>query len=181
MASVAQAPNPFESGARKVIPAVLIYLQKDHEVLMLHRNTRPEDHHNGKWNGLGGKLELGESPLEAAARELKEESGLRIATDAFKVLGVLQFPNFKAAKNEDWMVYVLTAETSDAGELEGKRTAEGQLHWVSRGRLLELNLWDGDRHFLEYVLEGRPFVGTFWYEGRELKRYWIQALSGHAR
>ena len=60
----------------------------------------------GKWNGLGGKCEPDESPLEAAIREFKEESGLVLEPGAVKPLGVLQFPNFKPAKHEDWMVFV---------------------------------------------------------------------------
>src|SRR5271156_6305865 len=99
--------NPFESGARKVIPAVLVYASRGGhrgaETLMIHRNARPDDHHGGKWNGLGGKCEEGESPLETARREFHEESGLELPATAFKPLGVLQFPDFKPAKREDWI------------------------------------------------------------------------------
>src|SRR4051794_1381265 len=99
--------NPFESGVRKVIPAVLVYLQKGDQILMIHRNSKgpgPLDFHEGKWNGLGGKCELDESPLEAAVREVQEESGLELPESEFRSLGVVQFPNFKAHRNEDWIV-----------------------------------------------------------------------------
>lgn len=169
--------NAFESGLRKLIPAVLIYVKNDREeVLMLHRNARPGDHHLGKWNGLGGKLEADESPVEAASRELEEEAGLRLRPSEFRTLGTLQFPNFKASKSEDWLVFVLTARIRGEAALEGKRVDEGELHWVAPGRLLELNLWEGDKHFIPYVLGEKPFVGSFWYEGRALKRYWLQPL-----
>src|SRR5947209_14723068 len=95
--------NAFETGERKVIPAVLVYAQLDGRTLMLRRDSgRPDDYHKGKWNGLGGKLDIDESPLEAAKRELLEESGLDLPESAFRALGVLQFPNFKAHKSEDW-------------------------------------------------------------------------------
>src|SRR5689334_13207618 len=104
--------NVFESGERKVIPAVLVYLRCHDHVLMIHRNAKgvQADYHSGKWNGLGGKCEKDESPLEAAHREVLEESGLDIPLAQFKALGVLQFPNFKAHKNEDWVVFVFVGD-----------------------------------------------------------------------
>ena len=54
--------NPFESGARKVIPAVLVYVKSaDDQVLMIHRMdgagaSSAADYHAGKWNGLGENL-----------------------------------------------------------------------------------------------------------------------------
>ena len=81
--------NAFETGERKVIPAVLIYARDDGErVLMLHRNQKENDYHRGKWNGLGGKLEPGESPLQGAKREFEEESGIKAELSDFKSLGV---------------------------------------------------------------------------------------------
>src|SRR5437867_1018658 len=122
--------NAYETGERKAIPAVLVYPRCGSELLMLHRNTRPEDFHAGKWNGLGGKCEPGESPLETARRELAEESGLDLAAEAFRPLGVLQFPNFKPAASEDWIVFVFTVELEASRRIEGGPRREGTLHWV---------------------------------------------------
>ena len=44
---------------------------------MIHRVKKENDMHAGKWNGLGGKLEPGETPEECAIREIYEETGLR--------------------------------------------------------------------------------------------------------
>ena len=107
--------NLFETGERKSIPAVLVYARLEDQVLMIHRNasatvTGCEDHHAGRWNGLGGKCEANESALEAARREFLEEAGIDLESDTFNPLGVLQFPNFKAHKNEDWIVFVFSVE-----------------------------------------------------------------------
>lgn len=168
--------NAYEAGTRKAIPAVLIYPECGGEVLMLHRVTREHDFHKGKWNGLGGKSEPDESPLETARRELREESGLDLPESSFRALGTLQFPNFKPAKSEDWIVYVFLAAVPP--ELRGmdRRVEEGELHWIARDKVLELNLWDGDRHFLPLVLAGRPFLGTMWYDGGRCVRHWLQPL-----
>lgn len=167
--------NPFESGARKVIPAVLIYPKSEDKVLMIHRNgSKTGDYHLGKWNGLGGKLELDESPLECAQRELREESGLDLPVESFRILGVLQFPNFKPHKNEDWMVYVFSAAVP-VGLILG-HCLEGALHWVLRSDVMGLNLWAGDQYFLPHVLEEKPFLGTIWYEGERVVRHSVSNI-----
>jgi 8-oxo-dGTP diphosphatase len=43
-------------------------------VLMIHRNARNDDHHLGKYNGLGGKLEANEDAASGMCREIREEA-----------------------------------------------------------------------------------------------------------
>jgi len=72
---------------------------------MIHRIKKENDMHQGKWNGLGGKLDPGETPEECVIREVYEESGLAIVDPLLK--GVLTFPKF--AKNEDWYAFIFVA------------------------------------------------------------------------
>ena len=60
--------------------ATLCYVvdNKSNSTLMIFRNKKQNDYHEGKWNGLGGKFEAGESPEECAIREIEEESGLKV-------------------------------------------------------------------------------------------------------
>jgi 8-oxo-dGTP diphosphatase len=189
-----KAQNPFECGFRKVIPAVLVYIRAEDQVLMIHRHSRHEKsfhedsleyhgEHEGKWNGLGGKCELDESPLQAACREVQEESSLEIPSDQFKALAVLQFPNFKSKKQEDWMVFVFTVQLNALQinrklfEIEGASTSEGDLHWIPIDQLESLNLWPGDRLFLPWVIQNKPFLGTLWYQDQKVIRHWITPLE----
>jgi 8-oxo-dGTP diphosphatase len=64
---------------------MLLYLE--------HRNKKVNDIHKGKWNGLGGKFEPGETPEECVRREVLEESGLTIQNP--RLHGLLMFPNFR--------------------------------------------------------------------------------------
>lgn len=169
--------NAFETGDRKVIPACLVYLFRSgaggqSEILMIHRHGREGDYHSGKWNGLGGKFEPGESSWQAAAREVQEESGLALPPSRYFWLGTLQFPNFKEKKSEDWICSVMIAhlEASEATSVQdGSRISdEGTLHWVSTAQVFELNLWEGDRKFIPHVLSGSPFNGTIWYQGQQM-------------
>ena len=176
--------NIFESGERKVIPAVLVYLwretiEKKREFLMIHRQGRANDDHLGKWNGLGGKLDAGESPDQAASREIEEESSIRLEPSRFQWLGMLQFPNFKPHKNEDWWCAVMVAQVqaNDVVHVEnGSRFSyEGTLHWVAEEEILNLNLWEGDRLFLPRVFSGKSFHGTFWYQDQKVVSWSLSA------
>ncbi len=59
--------------------ATICYIDNGKELLMLHRNKKPNDVHAGKWIGVGGKIERGETPQECAAREILEETGLKLS------------------------------------------------------------------------------------------------------
>lgn len=136
--------------------ATLVYVKRPGQTLMLHRVKRQHDMHQGKWNGLGGKLEPGETPEECAVREVAEESGLQIAAPALR--GFLTFPGFSAG--EDWYCFVFVARTF-TGELID--SAEGVLAWIDDDRLLELPLWPGDRIFLPWLDQERFFSAKFVY------------------
>jgi 8-oxo-dGTP diphosphatase len=173
--------NPYESGERKVIPAVLVYIRHQDHILMIHRNSQNPgriDYHQGRWNGLGGKCELDESSIEATQREVLEESGIQLELHQLKPLGVVQFPNFKAHKHEDWTVFIFTAdlETVDRPQLF-KPIDEGTLHWVPVQDMDALNVWPGDRYFLKYIHANEPFMGTIWYDGPRVLKHWVQALN----
>ena len=93
-----------------------------------HRNKKVNDIHTGKWNGLGGKFEAGETPEECVVREVLEESGLSIQNA--KLYGLLMFPKFKG---NDWYVFVFMANEFN-GELID--SPEGRLEWIRMRRFL---------------------------------------------
>lgn len=129
--------------------------------LMVHRNARSNDHHLGKYNGLGGKLEPGEDAMSGMCREIREEAG--IECEALSLRGTLGWPGF-GKHGEDWFGFIFLV-TRFSGEA-ASRNAEGDLEWVELGGLSELPLWDGDRHFLPLVFDGdpRPFHGVMPYQ-----------------
>lgn len=149
--------------------AALVYIRDGDRTLMLHRNTRPEDYHYGKWNGVGGKLQAGESPEQAARREVLEESGL--ALGRLEMKGVITFPMFDGM--DDWYVFLFNGY-EPSGTVG--TCAEGELEWVRTSEVLSLNLWPGDRVFLPWMSESGFFSAIFTYrdgafEGYEVLRY----------
>ena len=142
----------------------LCYVKKDGKTLMLHRVKKENDIHEGKWNGLGGKIEKGETPEECIIREVKEESGLKIKNPVLK--GILTFPAFDGI--EDWYVFVFVA-TEFEGELIDSH--EGNLEWIDDDKLTSLNLWEGDKIFLKWLNQDKCFSGKFVYKNGKLVSY----------
>ena len=147
-----------------MILATLCYIKQDSKTLMVHRNKKPNDIHEGKWNGLGGKFEPGESPEECVIREVQEESGLEIRNPHLH--GLLIFTNFKG---NDWYVFVFTAREF-SGELT-TASPEGRLEWVEEDRLTSLNLWESDKIFFPWIEAGNFFSAKFEYEGDKMLGY----------
>lgn len=136
------------------------YVKRQHQdvaqTLMLHKQ-RPGDYHEGKWNGLGGKFEKGESPEACLLREVHEESGLT-ATQA-TLRGVITFPDFDGV--DDWYTFVYTVEGFSGLP---RSSAEGQLHWIDDADVPNLNVWEGDRIFLPWLHQPQFFSAVFRYQ-----------------
>ena len=66
----------MEERKRKVL--TLVFLRREGEVLL---GMKKRGFGEGKWNGFGGKVEAGETIVEAAAREVKEECGYVVKTE----------------------------------------------------------------------------------------------------
>jgi 8-oxo-dGTP diphosphatase len=147
--------------------ATLCYVIDKDKTLMLFRNKKKNDVHEGKWNGLGGKFEPGETPEECVIREVKEESGLTIIKP--KLCGFITFPMFDGIK--DWYVFLFTALEFKGSLIESD---EGHLEWIRNDKLIELNLWEGDRMFIPWLFGDAFFSAKFTYENGNLKEYSVE-------
>ncbi len=140
----------------------LCYIEHEDSYLMLYRNKKNEDQSKGKWLGVGGKLEEGESPEECVLREVFEETGLKLK--GFTSRGVI---TFFSDIWEDELMFMFTAD-----EFEGditKACNEGELAWIKKADVMSLNLWEGDRYFLQDLIDGKPLVNMkLTYEGDKL-------------
>lgn len=146
--------------------ATIVYVRQSGRTLMIHRVKKANDMHAGKWNGLGGKLEPGETPEECAIREVLEESGLQIVRPRFR--GTIVFPQF--SQGVDWFTFVFVAEQFSGDVIDSR---EGVLAWIDDERLLDLNLWPGDRIFLRWLDDVGTFSAKFVYAAGELTNYQV--------
>lgn len=111
----------------------------------------------GKIVGIGGKIEPGETPSAAAARELREET--RVVVDEadleFRGIADFRFPN-KAA-------YTMIAHVFVAQRWKGEpsETEEIAPVWYPISQLPFDLMWADARHWLSGVLEGGRINGVF--------------------
>lgn len=132
-----------------MIISTVCYLTNDKDWLMLYRNSKKNDVNHGKWIGVGGKVEAGEAPLEAAKREIAEETSL--IPDTLQIRGVLTF--IYADREAE---YIFVCKGHSTSRAFGECT-EGQLAWIPEDEIMGLALWPGDRLFLPLLLEEEPF------------------------
>ena len=141
--------------------STLCYIEKDGKYLMLHRTVKENDVNKDKWIGVGGHFEYGESPEECLLREVKEETGYTLTS--WKYRGIVTF-----VYGEDTVEY-MSLYTADRFSGDPIPCDEGELEWVEKDRLYDLELWEGDKIFFRLLAEERPFFSLkLSYEGDTL-------------
>ena len=131
----------------------LCYIEKDNKYLMLHRIKKKHDVNKDKWIGVGGHFEHGESPEDCMFREVMEETGL--TPTKYRFCGIVTFLSDMGTDKEAWEYMCLYHIEEYTGEI--KDCDEGVLEWVDKDKILNLNLWEGDRLFLRYMQDRIPF------------------------
>lgn len=144
-----------------MVNTTLCYIEKDNKYLMLHRTKKENDLNEGKWIGVGGKFEPNETPEECLLREVKEETDLTLTS--YRLRAVITFVSDK------WETEYMYLFTADAFTGEIGSCNEGDLEWVDKDKILDLPTWEGDRIFLEKLLDNAGFFTVkVVYEGDRL-------------
>ncbi len=143
----------------------LVYIEENESYLMLYRNKKQSDQSKGKWLGVGGKFEEGESPIECMIREVKEETSLIVKDYAYR--GIVTFVS------DIYETEYMHLFTVSSYEGEVTNCDEGTLQWIPKSEIMDLNLWEGDREFFKLLFLEEPFFALkLTYQGDRL----IQAV-----
>ena len=137
--------------------ANLVFITRGDEVLLIHKKTGLGA---GKINGPGGKLEPGETAVEAAVREVQEE--LLITPLQLEERGVLHFDFVDGLK--------LHCTVFHASGYEGdpRETREARPQWFAIDSIPYERMWADDRYWLPQMLEGMHFQAWFRFEGEKM-------------
>lgn len=147
-----------------MVLSTICYIDNGKQFLLLNRNKKPNDIHEGKWVSVGGKFEAGETPEQCAKREILEETGL--IAEKLELCGFITFPDF-TQDGRDWYSFVYRV-TEYSGKLI-KDCAEGTLEWVDYNEVLNKPTWEGDYTFIRWILERKPyFSAQFTYKDNQL-------------
>lgn len=149
--------DPFNGEWTPNMVANLVFVIKDGKVLLIHKKTGLGA---GKINGPGGKIEPGETSLEAAIREVQEE--LLITPLNLEEMGVLYFDFVDGLKLH------CTVFRSSGFEGVPTETREAKPEWFAFEDIPFERMWADDIHWLPAMLEGRKFNAWFGFDREEI-------------
>jgi 8-oxo-dGTP diphosphatase len=139
------------------IHATLCFILDNDRVLLQKKN--PGLFGAGKWNVPGGKLQPNETAEQCAVREAHEETGLAIKP---RKIGTLHFFKYDKRLDPDWIGHVFLTRKFH-GTLKGGK--EGVLQWFPIDQPPFEEMWEDDRYWYPYVVEGKSFQGFFYFKG----------------
>ncbi len=134
-----------------VIPRTLIFLTRGDSLLLL-KGAPDKRLWAGKFNGIGGHIESGESPLQSARRELLEETGLDVRTLQLRGVVHITMPETPGV-----MLFVFVGE---AHTYDVRTSEEGTPTWVSMHELYDLPLVEDLHELLPRVLASGSVVSA---------------------
>jgi 8-oxo-dGTP diphosphatase len=147
--------------------ATLLFVVRDGEILLIRKRRGLGA---GKINGPGGRIEDGESPLEAALREVEEEIG--VAPLQASERGQLSFQFI-----DGYSIHVRVFRAPDCRG-EPRETVEAIPLWTKIDRIPYPEMWADDRLWLPLLLQGEHFSGRFIFDGDEMLDHDVRVVEG---
>lgn len=135
----------------------LCYIERDNKYLMLHRVKKENDINKDKWIGVGGHFKDLESPEDCLIREVREETGYSGAE-------VVEYMHLYIGRN-------VVGEPIECNE--------GELIWIDKKEIFNLNLWEGDKIFLKLLDESKDFFSLklIYDENEKLKEAFLNGKT----
>jgi len=159
-----RAPSPYwETGLDPRERAVLCFIIEEGRILLIEKKRGLGA---GKINGPGGRLEPGETPLQAALRETQEEVGLipRVPREAGQLF-------FQFADGHSIHCVVFTAEEADGKMME---TDEALPFWERLDQIPFDRMWADDEHWFPAMVAGKYFRGYFTFDGDRMLSHRVE-------
>jgi 8-oxo-dGTP diphosphatase len=163
----------------RTVRAIICHVSRGEEFLLQLKSKGRFG--EGFWNAPGGKIQTGETPEEAARREVEEETGLVIKS--LEKVGELEFFFGKSKIVPDWTAVVLLCK-----DFEGKQkheSSEGELKWYRGNEIPYDKMWSDDKYWLPVLIERaqgvsrKTFRGTFIFsdDSKDLLEWKVELSS----
>ena len=134
----------------------LLLLKRDDEILLA---MKKRGFGSGRWNGVGGKLETGETPEQAAVRECQEEIGVTPSRLEHVAVHDFLFPS-----GADMQVHTFMSE---AWQGEPVESDEMRPQWFKLSDIPYGEMWQDDIMWLPFVLQGKRLRTKFTFDEAE--------------
>jgi ADP-ribose pyrophosphatase YjhB (NUDIX family) len=126
--------------------STLCYLVKNESVLLA---MKKRGFGMGKYNGIGGKLEGGESYEESAVREIQEEIGVAVSAEDLEDMGFITFSSENPQLN--WKSKIFVVKNWRGTPVE---TEEMKPEWFLSNNIPYQKMWIDDSYWFPYTLRG---------------------------
>lgn len=144
---------------QKLKQATLLFLIENDNVLLA---MKKRGFGKGRWNGVGGKPDVGESISQTAIRECQEE--IKVTPTGIKHVATLDFHFPKNKSDWDQQVIVYTCSEWDGEPVE---TEEMKPAWYKFSEIPYEKMWKDDRYWLPKVLEGSFVKASFTFDDND--------------
>lgn len=151
------------------LTGTLLFVMDGPRVLLMRKKR---GHGAGRINGPGGKLEPGETPLDCAVRETREETGVTPLGPTLR--GLFRFVDLVQPQ---WLGYVFIAERHVGTAVE---TEEGSPVWTPVDDLPLTQMWEDDRYWLPRLLAGESLEGEFLFDDGRLLAHRLRRIESPA-
>ena len=138
------------------LETTLLYLRKDDEILLAKKKR---GFAKDKYNGVGGKIEYGETPEEAMIRESQEE--IAITPIDYEKVGTIEYDEYYKGKREGILVHVFISTKWNG---EPKESEEMSPKWFNINNLPYEEMIGDDPYWLPIVLKGKKVNAFFKFD-----------------
>ncbi|MFO0549301.1 MAG: 8-oxo-dGTP diphosphatase [Polyangiaceae bacterium] len=137
--------------------AVLLFVVRPPEILLIRKKRGLGA---GKINAPGGRIDPGETPLQAAVREVREEVGVTPT-------GITEHGEIRFQFVDGYSIHVWVFRASDyEGELI--ETDEAKPHWFRVDEIPYHEMWQDDALWLPHVLNSKSLTAWFIFDGEAM-------------
>ncbi len=143
----------------KTLELTLLYLTRNDEVLLA---MKKRGFGMGKWNGVGGKIDTGETIEEAMIRECFEEIGVRVTK--FQKVGFMVYDEIHLDERKKMNIHVFTST-----EWEGEITESEEMmpQWFRKDEIPFISMWEADKDWLPVILDGNLLESEFTLDDKD--------------
>lgn len=131
----------------------LLFLLKEDKVLLA---MKKRGFGAGRWNGVGGKLDAGETVEQALVRETQEE--IAVTPLVYEKMAEITFNEFHNDQPSQMLVHIYTASSWEGEPTESEEMSP---HWFNKNELPFDDMWPDDSFWLPQVLEGKKLRCEF--------------------